>query len=90
MERLCPLGPGTVVLDLEDFIVSSNLLPIGSLLFVIFCTARYGWGWDNFIKEANAGSGMKFPMWLRGYMTYVLPIVILVLLIMGYIDFFSK
>jgi NSS family neurotransmitter:Na+ symporter len=85
-----PLGPGTVVLDLEDFIVSSNLLPIGSLLFVIFCTARYGWGWDNFIKEANAGSGMKFPMWLRGYMTYVLPIVILVLLIMGYIDFFSK
>ncbi|HHV51993.1 MAG TPA: sodium-dependent transporter, partial [Synergistaceae bacterium] len=84
------LGPGTVVLDLEDFIVSFNLLPIGSLLFVIFCTTRYGWGWNNFIKEANTGSGLKFPTGLRVYMTYILPLVILVLLVMGYIDFFSK
>jgi NSS family neurotransmitter:Na+ symporter len=84
-----PFGPGTVVLDLEDFIVSFNLLPIGSLLFIIFCTTRYGWGWDNFIKEANTGKGLKFPVWLRPYMTYVLPILVLALLILGYIDFFS-
>jgi NSS family neurotransmitter:Na+ symporter len=84
-----PFGPGTVVLDLEDFIVSFNLLPIGSLLFVIFCTTRYGWGWDNFIKEANTGKGLKFPVWLRPYMTYVLPVLVLALLILGYIDFFS-
>jgi len=84
-----PFGEGTVILDLEDFIVSFNLLPIGSLIFILFCTTKYGWGWDNFIKEANTGMGPRFPQGLRGYMTYVLPIIIIAILIMGYIQFFS-
>jgi len=84
-----PFGEGSVVLDLEDFIVSFNLLPIGSLVFVLFCTSKYGWGWDNFMREANTGIGPKFPEGLRGYMTYVLPVIIAVILIMGYIQFFG-
>ena len=52
-----PLGQGSTILDLEDFIVSNNLLPLGSLVYLLFCTSRYGWGWKNFRKEANAGTG---------------------------------
>ena len=80
-----PLGEGTAVLDLEDFIVSNLLLPIGSLLFVIFCVTRYGWGWDKFVEEANTGKGLKVAKWMRGYMTFVLPILILVVFVMGII-----
>lgn len=70
--------------DLEDFIVSNNLLPIGSLVYLTFCTSRYGWGWDNFIAEADAGTGMKFPKWARGYVTYVLPCIVIGIFVMGY------
>ena len=80
-----PLGEGTAVLDLEDFIVSNLLLPLGSLLFVIFCVTRYGWGWDKFVEEANTGKGLKVAKWMRGYMTFVLPILILVVFVMGII-----
>ncbi len=85
-----PLGKGTGILDLEDFIVSANLLPLGSLLFLLFCTQRFGWGFDNFLKEANAGQGVHFPKWLRAYLTYVLPIIILVVFVNGYINVFGK
>ena len=68
----------------EDFLVSDNLLPLGSLVFLMFCITRYGWGWDNFIKEADTGEGLKFPKAIRGYLTYVLPIIILFVLVMGY------
>ncbi|MEG2000089.1 MAG: sodium-dependent transporter [Evtepia sp.] len=68
---------GLGFLDLEDFTVSNIILPLGGLVFVLFCTTRYGWGWDNFIREANEGKGMKFPKWIRPYMTYVLPVIIL-------------
>lgn len=78
-----PLGEGSAVLDLEDFVVSNLLLPIGSLLFVLFCVTRYGWGWDKFVEEANAGKGLKVAKWMRGYMTFVLPVLILVLFIVG-------
>lgn len=78
-----PLGEGTAILDLEDFVVSNLLLPIGSLLFVLFCVTRYGWGWDKFVEEANAGKGLKVAKWMRGYMTFVLPVLILVLFIVG-------
>jgi NSS family neurotransmitter:Na+ symporter len=64
-------------------------LPIGCFIFAVFCSWRFGWGWDNFTKEANAGIGMKFPVWLRGYAGYVLPAVILFILVMGYIQFFG-
>lgn len=84
-----PLGPGTNIMDLEDFLVSSNLLPLGSIVYLTFCVTRYGWGWDNFIQEANAGQGMKFPQKLRGYMTYVLPLIVIFVYLKGYYDLFS-
>jgi len=85
-----PLGPGSGVLDLEDFIVSNNMLPIGSLIFVLFCSTRYGWGWDNFVAEADAGQGAKFPKFLKPYFQYVLPIIILVVFLQGYYEIFQK
>ena len=83
-----PLGPKSGVLDLEDFIVSNNLLPLGSLVYLLFCTTRYGWGWDNFVAEADTGKGLKFPRMLRPYFTYVLPAAMLFIFIMGYIGKF--
>ena len=80
-----PLGSGSGVLDLEDFIVSNLILPMGSLIFIIFCVTRYGWGWDKFVEEANAGKGYKVAKWMRGYMTFVLPIMVAVILIAGLI-----
>lgn len=80
-----PLGSKTNVLDLEDFIVSNLLLPIGSLLFILFCVSKKGWGWDKFTEEANTGKGAKVRSWMRGYMTYVLPVIVLIVFIMGII-----
>lgn len=84
-----PLGEGSAVLDLEDFIVSNNLLPLGSLAFVLFCTRKTGWGWGGFINEVNSGKGLQFPQNLQGYMSYVLPIVIIVVYLKGYYDKFA-
>ncbi len=83
-----PLGPGTGILDLEDFIFSNNILPIGALSFVLFCTYKFGWGWDNFLKEANAGEGITFPGWIRPYMAYILPLIILIVLVKGWLEAF--
>ncbi|MGE4282795.1 MAG: sodium-dependent transporter [Clostridia bacterium] len=83
-----PLGEGTVILDLEDFIVSNNILPLGSLVYVLFCVSRYGWGWKNFINEANTGVGIKFPNKPKFYLTFILPIIILIVFIFGYIEKF--
>ena len=69
----------------EDFIMSNNLLPLGGLLLLLFCTHKRGWGFDNFLAEANTGEGLKFPRWARGYLTYVLPVLIVVILIGGWI-----
>ena len=85
LSKFQPLGPGTGVLDLEDFAVSNLLLPLGSLIFIFFCTSRYGWGWKNFTKEANAGKGLKVQRWMRGYMCYVLPVLVAVILVLGLI-----
>lgn len=85
-----PFGPGSGILDLEDFIVSNNLLPLGSLIFLLFCCHRRGWGWDNFLAEADQGTGLRFPRWLKPYLQYVLPCVVLLVLIQGYIDKFFK
>ncbi len=74
---------GKNIMDMEDFVVSNLLLPIGSLLFVLFCTTRYGWGWDAFMAEANEGIGLKVAKWMRPYMTFVLPVIILVILLVG-------
>ena len=83
-----PLGAGTTIQDLEDFIVSNNILPIGSLIYLLFCVTKYGWGWDNFMKEANEGKGIKFPKWPRIYITYILPLIVLFILVQGYIEKF--
>lgn len=79
-----PFGAGSTIQDLEDFIVSSNLLPLGSLAYLLFCVSKHGWGWENFIKEADAGKGVKFPKWAKGYLKYVLPIIVIIIFIMGY------
>jgi NSS family neurotransmitter:Na+ symporter len=84
-----PLGEGTGILDLEDFIISYNLLPIGSLIYLLFCVTRYGWGFENFMKEVNEGEGLKMPRFLKGYLTWVLPAIIIVVLIQGYINVFG-
>ncbi len=75
---------GLNFMDLEDAIVSKVLLPVGSLIYVLFCTCRYGWGFDKFIGEANCGKGPVFPRWLRGYMTYVLPLIIVAVLALSF------
>ncbi|MBR5122735.1 MAG: sodium-dependent transporter, partial [Anaerotignum sp.] len=79
-----PLGAGSGVLDLEDFIVSNNILPLGSLIYVIFCSWKMGWGWDKFIGEANTGNGIKFPNAIRLYIKYILPLIILYVFVMGW------
>ena len=84
-----PLGEGSGVLDLEDFIVSNNILPLGGAVYVLFCSWKIGWGWDNFIAEANAGQGIKFPNAVRLYSKYILPIIILFVFVMGYISIFG-
>ncbi len=85
---ITPLGAGSTIMDLEDFIISTNILPLGSLFMLIYCTSRYGWGWDKFVAEADKGDGPKFPRWARFYLTWILPVLILVLYINGYIEKF--
>lgn len=89
LSKIQLLGSGTTIMDLEDFIVSYNLLPLGSLLFVMFCVRKNGWGFENFLKEANAGEGVMFPKWARVYMQYILPIIVTIVYLKGYYDFFA-
>ncbi len=79
---------GKDFIDMEDFVVSNVLLPLGSLLYVVFCTTRFGWGRKNFTEELNAGDGLKMPRWITVYMTYVLPFIILFLLGYSVVNFF--
>lgn len=83
-----PFGKGSNIMDLEDFIVSNLILPLGSLAFVLFCVSKKGWGWENFKKEANTGKGLKISNGLRGYMTYVLPGIIFAVFVIGIYNFF--
>ncbi|MBR5735054.1 MAG: sodium-dependent transporter, partial [Desulfovibrionaceae bacterium] len=85
-----PLGKGSCVLDLEDFIVSNNLLPLGALVFLFFCCLKKGWGWENFIAEADAGSGLRFPAKMRFYVTWILPLIMLYVFAHGYFEKFFK
>lgn len=85
LSNIQPLGVGSTILDLEDYLVSNILLPLGSLIFLIFCTSKYGWGYDNFIQEANTGKGMKLQKWMKFYLKYVLPILLIVVFILGLI-----
>ena len=80
-----PRGAGSTVLDLEDFIVSNLLLPGGAVVFLLFCMTGWGWGFENYLSEVNTGKGLKMPRFLRGYLTYVMPCIMLVIIIMGLI-----
>lgn len=83
-----PFGPSSNILDLEDFIISNNLLPLGSLVYLGFCTSKYGWGFKNFLHEANSGKGIKYPKWTYYYVKFVLPLIVLFIFIQGYISKF--
>lgn len=85
-----PLGANSNIMDLEDFLVSNNLLPLGSIVYLMFCTYKYGWGWDNFVSEANAGSGIKLPRQIRFYMTFILPVIVVIIYLKGYWDKFHS
>ncbi len=90
LKNFNPLGAGKNIMDLEDFLVSNILLPLGSLIFVLFCVnKKYGWGFDKFMEEANTGKGVKIQKWMKGYMTYVLPVIIILVFIVGLINFFG-
>lgn len=90
LSMIAPLGEGSTIMDLEDFIVSNNLLPLGSLGYVLFCTRKNGWGWDAFIEEANTGTGHSFPKGLRSYAAYGIPLIIVVIYLKGYYDMFCQ
>ena len=80
---IAPLGAGSTFQDLEDFIVSNNLLPLGSLLYLLFCVTKWGWGFDKYLAEANRGKGLKLSPKLKPYFQWILPILILIILIQG-------
>ena len=82
-----PFAPGSAWLDFWDFIVSNNLLPLGSLIFALFCCNKFGWGWDNFVAEANTGKGLKVQQWMKPVFMYVVPVAIIVIYVMGLISF---
>ena len=75
--------------DIEDFILSNNMLPIGALIICLFCTSKKGWGWKNFTAEADCGQGARFPQWARVYMKFVVPALIVIVLIMGWVPVVS-
>lgn len=83
-----PFSPDSSIMDIWDFLVSNNLLPIGALIFTVFCcNKRYGWGWDHMLAEANAGNGMKVKSWMKPIFCYVVPIAIIVIYVMGLMEF---
>ena len=83
-----PFGPGSGVLDLEDFLVSNNLLPLGSFVYLMFCVTKKGWGFENFKKEANQGKGLKIQNWMYFYLRYILPLIVLGIFLIGMKDKF--
>ncbi|MDO5548344.1 MAG: sodium-dependent transporter [Eubacteriales bacterium] len=89
LSSIQPLGSGSSIMDLEDFLVSYNILPLGSMLFVLFCTKKNGWGWDNFLREVDSGTGMRYPRFVRPYVKYGVPALIIIIYLKGYYDMFS-
>ena len=85
---ITPFGANSTIMDLEDFLVSNILLPLGSLVYLLFCVTRYGWGWENFTKEANTGKGLKIASWMRFYLTYILPFIVIIIFALGIKDKF--
>lgn len=88
LSSLHPLGGESTILDFEDFLVSNLILPAGSLMYLFFCISKRGWGFDNYLKEANTGVGPKIPRWIKPYYKYIMPIIMLILLIQGIVNTF--
>ena len=88
LSSLHPLGGESTILDFEDFLVSNLILPAGSLVYLFFCISKRGWGFDNYLKEANTGVGPKIPRWIKPYYKYVMPIIMLILLVQGIVNTF--
>ena len=78
-----PFGPDSVFLDFWDCIVSTHLLPLGALIFTLYCVSPLGWGWDAFVAEANAGKGLKVQRWMRPIFTFIVPACIALIYVMG-------
>ena len=88
LSSLHPLGCKSTILDFEDFLVSNLILPAGSLVYLFFCISKHGWGFDNYLKEANTGVGPKIPRWIKPYYKYVMPIIMFILLVQGIVNTF--
>ena len=88
MSGFQPLGEGTNIMDIEDFIVSNLVLPLGSLVLILFCTMKKGWGWENYTNEVNTGKGLKLKKCMRGYFTYVLPVMVVIIFVIGIVQKF--
>ena len=84
-KNIQPLGPGSTVLDFEDYLVSDNLLPLGCVVLILFCCTRYGWGWEGFIREVNTGAGLKFPAKAHKAVLFILPLLILLLFVINFV-----
>jgi NSS family neurotransmitter:Na+ symporter len=84
------LGEGSAVIDFEDFLIAQNILPLGSALYILFCMTKKGWGYQNFLAEVNAGEGLKWPNQIRFYVTFILPAIIALAFILGYINKFTN
>lgn len=88
LSNIQPMGEGSSILDFEDFLVSDTMLPLGALLMLLFCTKRYGWGWKNFLTEANTGKGLKYPQFAKIYISYIIPLIIIGIFFAGYLKRF--
>ena len=88
LSGITPFGANSNIMDLEDFLVSNIALPLGALVYIMFCTRRYGWGWNNFKAEANEGRGLKVKDWMRLYVSYILPIIVVTIFLWGILDKF--
>ncbi len=89
LKNIQPLGAGTNIMDLEDFIVSNLILPAGAICYIIFCVSKHGFGWERFVNEANQGKGLKIAKWMKWYYTYVLPCVVLLIFVVGLVNYFK-
>lgn len=89
LKNIQPLGAGTNIMDLEDFLVSNLILPAGAICYIIFCVSKRGFGWENFVNEANQGKGLKIAKWMKRYYTYVLPAVVLLIFVIGLVNYFK-
>ena len=82
------MGEGTNIMDIEDFIVSNIVLPLGSLVLILFCTMKKGWGWENYTNEVNTGKGLKMKNFMRRYLTYILPVMVAIIFVSGLVQKF--